>query len=65
MSFKDKITHLKGGKHNFHIAHMDSILYFYHQEYHMIFAATKLHCEPPVGCSQRDSALYKCIYYYY
>ena len=33
MSFKDKVTHKKGGKHEFRTAHMDSLLYFYHQKY--------------------------------
>ena len=41
MSFKDKTTHQKGGKYELRAAHMDSLLYFYRQEYRTIFAATK------------------------
>ena len=41
MSFKDKITHQNGGKHEFHAVHTVSLLSFYRQEYRTIFAATK------------------------
>ena len=33
MSFKDRVTHKTGGKHEFRVAQMDSLLYFYRQEY--------------------------------
>ena len=36
-----KVTHPRGGKHDFRAAHMDSLLYFYRQKYRTIFAATK------------------------
>ena len=49
MFLKDKVTHTKGGEHEFRAAHMDSLLYFHRQKYCTNFAATKCrHAAPRV-----------------
>ena len=50
MSFKDGVTHKTGGKHEFRAAQMDSLLYFYRQEYRTIFSATKCRHATPRIC---------------
>ena len=44
------VTHQKGREQEFRTAHIDSLLYFYFQEYWTIFAATKCcHAMPCIG----------------